>query len=425
MFRKTPWRETIPDSVTSCQDEALASTIRVLVPYSLAAFLVEEEGATQTFKVCLGDPHTCTCPVFAKEAELCKHICWILLRRFKLPRGHEYSFQRGLEVKQLLELLERLRLGRPGAESVRQKRIEPRDVCPVCLEELLLMRLPVSHCSCGNSVHISCMTIWAETQKVTDREKSVTCPLCRGAFSSLALLQEQAENVKKLFTAAEREEPDRHVGVSCCGCRLRPVTGRCFKCTVCSHTFLCEDCRGSHSHHPLAFKTRRMEDWRPWSEGASCQDGPVPLDPLPDHVMGDLPVEFVGARPFPPTEGAQCRLCLISFRRGHRVRNLPCGHKFHIECIDPILRESSACPLDGYVLYSTPMTSPRPLKQVDTSQEKPTNDGSLNLCDVKTAPSCGGCGAQTNDGGARGHASPDHPTTDTLHVQRVELQGKK
>ncbi|RVE75059.1 hypothetical protein OJAV_G00013100 [Oryzias javanicus] len=415
MFRKTAWRKTIPDSVSSRQDQALGTTMRLIKSYGPAAFLLREDGETQGFKVCLGDLHTCTCPVFAGEAELCKHICWILLRKFKLPRSHEYSFQRGLTERQMLELLEGLQPKVQQSQPGCRKRIETRDVCPICLEELLRKRLPVSHCrfGCGNSVHISCMTIWAERQRVTRGDTPVTCPLCRGAFSSLALLQKQAKNAEKVFAAAEQEELDTHVGVSCCGCRLRPVTGTCFKCTVCRHTFLCEGCRTSHSHHPLAFKTRRTEDWRLCTEeepqGATRQDREVPPDPLPDHELDGLPAERVGSWSYLLTEGVQCRLCLESFRRGQRIRNLPCSHTFHMECVDPILRESSACPLDGYVLYSAQMTSsPRPPQQVDTSEEKPTPNGPLN--NVKTAPSCGRCTAQTDDGEAKGHASPDPPT---------------
>lgn len=82
---------------------------------------------------------------------------------------------------------------------------------------------------CGNNVHISCMKVWADHQKQSDQEETVKCPLCREDFSSLKLLQEQVKNAAKLFTAAEREKPDRHLGVLCHICRVCPVTGRCFK----------------------------------------------------------------------------------------------------------------------------------------------------------------------------------------------------
>lgn len=57
----------------------------------------------------------------------------------------------------------------------------------------------------------------------------VKCPLCREDFGLVKLLLEQVRNVAKLHTAAERERPDRHLGVLCNNCRVCPITGKCFK----------------------------------------------------------------------------------------------------------------------------------------------------------------------------------------------------
>lgn len=73
------------------------------------------------------------------------------------------------------------------------------------------------------------MKVWVDHQRLSDREETVKCPLCREDFSSLKLLQEQVNNAAKLFTAAERERPDRHLGVLCQSCGVCPVTGKCFK----------------------------------------------------------------------------------------------------------------------------------------------------------------------------------------------------
>lgn len=86
-----------------------------------------------------------------------------------------------------------------------------------------------SRFGCGNNVHISCMIVWADHQKLSDSKDMVKCPLCREDFISLRLLQVQAKNAAKLFTAAEREKPDRHLGVLCHSCRICPITGKCFK----------------------------------------------------------------------------------------------------------------------------------------------------------------------------------------------------
>ncbi|KAL7370413.1 hypothetical protein ABVT39_027873 [Epinephelus coioides] len=119
----------------------------------------------------------------------------------------------------------------PETGSVCRKTIQVQDVCPICQEELLEKKQPVSYCrfGCGNNVHISCVKVWADHQRLSDREQTVKCPLCREDFSSLKCIQEQMKNTAKLFTAAERKKPDRHLGDPCHSCRVCPVISKCFK----------------------------------------------------------------------------------------------------------------------------------------------------------------------------------------------------
>ncbi|XP_068575758.1 E3 ubiquitin-protein ligase ZSWIM2 [Cebidichthys violaceus] len=387
MFRKTTCRNTVSDAVSFHQAQALNTTIFLLKSFGPTRFLLREEGEVRNFTVCLGDPHSCTCPVFTKEQEPCKHICWVLLRKFRLPREHEYSFQLGLVERQILEVLHGLHRTKdhrtendPSAASgsqpvtgqeagnVWRKVIQAQDVCPICREVLLEKKQPVSYCrfGCGNNVHISCMKVWADHQRLSDRKETVKCPLCREDFSSLKLLQEQVKNAAKLFTASEREKPGRHLGVLCHSCRLCPVTGKCFKCTVCSYFYLCEDCskKGCHPQHPFASRTKRKEKWHLVSEdpkdeprGATSQSVndsviPVAADPLPENVLDCLPTVRVRSGSRLLDVGQQCRICLLDFSLGQHVRTLPCRHKFHASCVDGILRKSNCCPLDGYVIYN-------------------------------------------------------------------------
>ncbi|KAG7236198.1 hypothetical protein INR49_001316, partial [Caranx melampygus] len=364
MFRKSAWRNTVSDAVSAHQDQALNTTIFLLKSYGPTGFLLKEDGEARNFKVCLGDPHTCTCPVFVKEQEPCKHICWVLLRKFKLPREHEYSFQLGLVERQISEVLHGLHQakanrmendssaasGSPSqpvagqeAGSVCRKMIQAQDVCPICQEELLEKKLPVSYCrfGCGNNVHISCMKVWADHQRLSDKEETVKCPLCREDFVSLKSLQEQVKNAAKLFTAAERERPDRHLGVLCSSCQISPITGKCFKCMVCSYCYLCEDCKkkGCHPKHQFASRAKRRDQWRLVAEDLSDEpEGAashpandinflVVADRIPESVLGCLPSVRVRSGSLLLDEGQQCRLCLQSFTLGQRLRTLPCKHK--------------------------------------------------------------------------------------------------
>ncbi|KAA8579461.1 hypothetical protein FQN60_006554, partial [Etheostoma spectabile] len=346
MFRKSVWRNTVSDAVSFHQDQALSTTIFLLNSFGPTGFLLREEGEAKNFK-------------------------------------------HGLVERQILEVLHGLHqtkdhwtethsaaaAGTPSqpvtgqeAGSVCRKVIQAQDVCPICQEVLLEKKQPVSYCrfGCGNNVHISCMKVWADHQKLLDSEDNVKCPLCREDFSSLKLLQEQVKNAAKLFTAAEREKPDRHLGTLCYSCRVGPVTGRC---TVCRYFYLCEDCskKGCHPQHPFASRKKRREKWHLVAEDPSDEprgatshqpnDSIIPLaaDPLPENVWGCLPVVRVRSGSRLLDVGQQCRICLLDFSLGQRVRTLPCHHKFHTDCVDGILRKSNSCPLDEYVIYN-PLT---------------------------------------------------------------------
>ncbi|XP_032413030.1 E3 ubiquitin-protein ligase ZSWIM2 [Xiphophorus hellerii] len=440
MSRRTGWRNVPSDTVSSHQDQALGSTVFLLRSFGPTAFLLREDGETATFKVCLGERHTCTCPTFAREQQPCKHICWLLLRKFRLPREHQYAFQAGLSERQLLEVLqgshqaiasaaETPHQSLPGQETgvICRKEIQNRDVCPICLEGLLQKKQPVCYCryGCGNSVHISCMKVWADHQGLSDGREMLRCPLCRECFSSLQLLQEQAKNVARLFTAAERERAERHLGVVCCSCRVGPVTGTCYRCCLCSSLYLCETCatQGSHSQHPLATRKTRKEEWTPASAGSSLdpepQDGrcvqegfsscsahvvakccrlllSAPAEPPADVVLKRVPAAVVRRGSRLLDEGMQCRICLRGFGLGQRLRTLPCQHKFHVDCVDQILLRSRSCPLDGYVIYcqrptdrkSSPEVASVP-QQEDRLKDLFVPGIALLAQNTKPSPACG------------------------------------
>ena len=68
-------------------------------------------------------------------------------------------------------------------ENINRRQLEEDDVCPICQEELLEVRLPVTWCrACSNAAHIRCMKVWAEHQETMNRGDNgapVLCPYCR------------------------------------------------------------------------------------------------------------------------------------------------------------------------------------------------------------------------------------------------------
>ncbi|KAK4469882.1 hypothetical protein MN116_007389 [Schistosoma mekongi] len=51
------------------------------------------------------------------------------------------------------------------------------------------------------------------------------------------------------------------------------------------------------------------------------------------------PIQSSPARGHP-----ECEICLIEYQNKDRLRHLPCGHAFHLKCIDAWLKQSTTCP---------------------------------------------------------------------------------
>ncbi|XP_036293494.1 E3 ubiquitin-protein ligase ZSWIM2 [Pipistrellus kuhlii] len=374
--------------LSRAQDRALGGGLFLLRESGPTGFLLREEApAPRDFRVLLGNPHTCNCPEFQKRGELCKHICWILLKKFKLPRNHEYALQPGLVEGEIEELLRGLnRVPTPpkpasdphtpteGGGRTEQKEIGPEDICPICQEALLERKLPVTFCrfSCGNNVHIKCMKVLASYQDAGASSATVKCPLCREDFAPLNLLLEEFRNASQLVTRAERERLDRQLGLPCNGCLRCPIEGPCFKCAQCEEYHLCQACFDSRCHraHAFSFREKRNQRWkslekRPGGaekhrdvkndvEEQTPQHPETPGQALtPKHVVRSLPLLMVTKNSKLLAPGLQCRLCLRPYCPGQYARLLPCSHKFHRKCIDSwLFHKSNACPVDGQVLYN-------------------------------------------------------------------------
>jgi len=56
-----------------------------------------------------------------------------------------------------------------------------------------------------------------------------------------------------------------------------------------------------------------------------------------------LPTLTFSEQLFP--EGMSCAICLCEFEGRAHLRRLPCGHHFHVQCVDAWLRRSKRCPL--------------------------------------------------------------------------------
>ncbi|XP_003791500.1 E3 ubiquitin-protein ligase ZSWIM2 [Otolemur garnettii] len=374
-------------NILSCrQEQALSSSIYLLREMGPTGFLLrEEEPENREFRVFLGNPHVCNCPTFLKGGELCKHICWILLKKFKLPRNHESAFQLGLvegEINDLLRGIHRVQTPQTGTndenahvkedECIKQKEIGSEDICSICQEVLLEKKLPVTYCrfGCGNNFHIKCMTILANYQNMTSNASMLRCPLCRKEFAPFKLILEELKNSSKLVAAAEKEQLDKHLGIPCNNCEQFPIKGKCYKCTECIEYHLCQQCFHSSCHlsHTFTFREKRNQRWRLLEKRSDEKyvDSENEIEEkmphfqekqgqvyTPKHAVKSLPLRLITKNSRLRAPGYQCRLCLKAFHLGQYIRWLPCTHKFHRKCIDNwLFHKCNSCPVDGQVIYN-------------------------------------------------------------------------
>ena len=274
-------------------------------------------------------------------------------------------------------------------DSSIQRSITETDVCPICQDELLAKKLPVSFCrTCGNNVHIKCMKVWADHQK-TKGEMQLKCPLCRENFGTFDLLDQEYRN-NGLF---KLEKEDLHYGMGCNACHTTPISGKCYKCTLCNEFYLCQACFNTdlHKEHNFVFREKVAQNYRRAprdyvgevmpsavainlvSRGISEQEYDLLLQldaananksqsvapaidylsQIPEKVIKSWPTEKVRENSVLLNPGMQCRVCLRPYRLNEQLRKLPgCKHKFHLECIDNwLLSSHPTCPIDGLVAW--------------------------------------------------------------------------
>lgn len=406
MSRSVAWRRTCNDVVFWRQCQALNATIYILRETGPTGFLLKEEGETKPVKVFLGDPHSCTCTSFMKDRDLCKHICWLILKKFRVPQNNPVTWQLGLVEREINDILfgatakqrktpvRRWTTSGPpgttgfnadGRPTIQQREIGDDDCCPICQDELLGKHQPVTYCKfgCGNSIHIKCMKIWADHQK-TSGEKTIKCPFCREDFGPIELLKAESRNAMGVPAGGRM---DRHLHTRCQSCQVSPIEGKCYRCTACTDFHLCQSCFNTsiHTSHPFEYRHKRNQRWRPAQRtyGAVLPEAVAndllnreftesdyelltqldsnanqqPSD-IPESVINKFPLEKVRERGPLLAPGMQCRICLRGYEVNQFVRKLPrCKHKFHKDCIDSwLLHSHPTCPVDGQVVWD-PVTA--------------------------------------------------------------------
>ena len=64
---------------------------------------------------------------------------------------------------------------------------------------------------------------------------------------------------------------------------------------------------------------------------------------LSDDNLSQIPSVQIGKKH--AEDMAQCSICLVNFEEDETVRQLPCKHYFHTDCIYTWLRQNNTCPV--------------------------------------------------------------------------------
>ncbi|XP_044097055.1 E3 ubiquitin-protein ligase ZSWIM2 isoform X3 [Neovison vison] len=297
-------RRHVSERLRGRQEQALSSRMYLLRETGPTGFLLREDAPHGgDFRVFLGNPHVCSCATFLEGGELCRHICWVLLKKFKLPRTHESALQLGLVEGEISDLLRGIhRVQTPQQETtdetvrieedgyIKQKEIDSEDICPICQEGLLEKKLPVTFCRCT---------------------KCTEYHLCQECFHSCCHLPHP-------FTFREKRNQ-----------RWKSLE------------------KGSDEIVKYVDIRNEIEEKMPHFQEKQGQVY------TPKQVVKSLPLLLITKNSKLLAPGYQCRLCLKAFHLGQHTRLLPCTHKFHRKCIDSwLFYKCNSCPIDGQVIYN-------------------------------------------------------------------------
>ncbi|KAG9397348.1 E3 ubiquitin-protein ligase ZSWIM2 [Carpediemonas membranifera] len=376
------------DAVLNHITRAYNSPFLVIKEYGPTSFSLKSRGNRRTFKVTIGNPHSCTCSEGMRTHQ-CIHVFFILLRVLNVDPASSLCWQHALIDREInIVLANRFRSiaashptrpARPtettaSSDSDNHRALEEDAICCIC-QDLMTPFDEIDFCSsCGNNVHANCITVWHA------HSASHTCPLCRAPWTTHTVATDTHRYAM----------PTVHPGVMCGACH-GPVDGPLYRCRQCSDLHLCVSCfvtgtnlPGAHRpNHTFQVKQRPFGHWKAVVPMKTGKAAPVDATQAQDMMTRDLTSDdydllcqlddnvakpgqytlhpsWLQSKAFPVKVltdvammgPASCAICADEFKIGDSRRMLPCQHIYHKGCIDKWLtKEKDVCPMcNGPVL---------------------------------------------------------------------------
>ncbi|KAM9471124.1 uncharacterized protein Hap1MRO34_012962 [Clarias gariepinus] len=69
---------------------------------------------------------------------------------------------------------------------------------------------------------------------------------------------------------------------------------------------------------------------------------------VPKKTLSKREIERLPAKAYDPAHNAgktDCQICFSDYKKGEKLRILPCFHDYHVKCIDRWLKENATCPI--------------------------------------------------------------------------------
>jgi len=268
------WRNSCPEKLIRRIEDVAEARLYLLRQTGPTGFLLKEDESNNKFKVLLGGTHSCDCAGYVKEKELCKHILWTLVKKFRLAKDNPLVYQLGLCERELQNVLMGNRKAKPkineqksmsadgDRDHLKQKNIDEDDVCPICQESIYRQnKNTLSFCrfGCGNSVHIKCMKIWGDHQLKSSGDDMIKCPLCRTQFAAHRSIVQEYHKLAALKKSIKKMNE-----ISCLKCSSKSSANKSYRCCTCTNIWLCEKCIHTQIHfeHQFEYRKTSKESWK-------------------------------------------------------------------------------------------------------------------------------------------------------------------